>query len=375
MDSSKLGTIETIAILSIIMANKIILNLPQIIISSTGSSAWLNTIYIIFLALIFVLIVTKLLQSFNRKDILDISQYLGGKALQYIIGIIHILIFMAIITMILKNFTTTLKTIYFQHSPIIFVMLFFLVTASISNKFGIKPIAKVTLYIFPLACIGLIILLLSPASDFQIQRLLPIFGYGLDKTFIQGTMNIFALSGLGYIFLLPTLMNENTNLRKIALFSLGISGFFLLLSTFCLLLVFSFIINTNESMLLYVLTMFMRHGNLIHGINTLFVLVWILSIIAYISITFSFILFILKKIFNLKETDSSNYSICVIILGIAVILQNFTNLDKSFENIMRYIILIFVFIADPLVLIVANIKQKLSSSNSKRPILNRKECL
>lgn len=368
MDSPKLGTIETIAILSLIMANKIILNLPKVIISSTGSSAWLNTIYIIFLALIFVLIITKLLSFFNGKDILDTSKYIGGKPFQYIIGIIHILIFMGIITLILKDFTSTLKTIYFQHSPIIFVMLFFLVAASISNKFGIKPIAKVTLYICPLAFIGLIILLFSPASDFQIQRLLPIFGYGLDKTFIQGTMNIFALSGLGYIFFLPTLMDKNTNLRKIALFSLGISGFFLLLSTFCLLLVFSFIIDTNESMLLYVLTMFMRHGNLIHGINTLFVLVWILSIIAYISTTFSFILFILKKIVNLKETDSSNYCICTIILGIAVLLQNFTNFGKSFENIVQYIVLIFVFIADPLILFIANIKQRLSSSQSKQSI-------
>lgn len=368
MDLPKLGTIETVAILSLIMANKIILNLPKIIISSTGSSAWLNTIYIVLLAFIFVLIVTKLLRTFNGKDILDISKYFGGKPLQYIVGIVHILIFMAIITLILKSFSTTLKTIYFHRSPIIFVMLFFLVAASISNKYGIKPIAKVTLYIFPLAFIGLIILLFSPASDFQIQRLLPVFGYGLNKTFIQGTTNIFALSGLGYIFFLPTLMDKNTNLRKIALISLCISGFFLFLSTFCLLLVFSFIIDANESMLLYVLTMFMRHGNLIHGINTLFVLVWILSIIAYISTTLSFILFILRKILNLKETTSSNYSICTIILGLAVLLQSFTSLGKSFESAMQYIVLIFVFIADPLILFIANIKQKLSSSHSKQSI-------
>ena len=112
----------------------------------------------------------------------------------------------------------------------------------------------------------------------------------------------------------------------------------------------------------------MRHGNLIHGINTLFVLVWILSIIAYISTTFSFILFILKKIVNLKETDSSNYCICTIILGIAVLLQNFTSFGKSFENIMQYVVLIFVFIADPLILFIANIKQRLLSSQSKQSV-------
>ena len=50
---------------------------------------------------------------------------------------------------------------------------------------------------------GLIILLLAPIKDFEVQRVFPVLGYGLDKTFISGTSNLFALSGLGYIFLLP----------------------------------------------------------------------------------------------------------------------------------------------------------------------------
>ena len=90
MNISKIQNMEAIAMLTIVMANKIILNLPKTIIASTGSSAWINAIYIIAIAFIFVFLVTKLLKKFPDKDILDISEYLGGKKLKIVISIFYI---------------------------------------------------------------------------------------------------------------------------------------------------------------------------------------------------------------------------------------------------------------------------------------------
>ena len=50
--SQKIGTIEAIALIVIIIINQIILNLPNTIITSTGSSSWLNVIYITIIAII-----------------------------------------------------------------------------------------------------------------------------------------------------------------------------------------------------------------------------------------------------------------------------------------------------------------------------------
>ena len=44
--SQKIGTIEAIALIVTIIINQIILNLPDVIISTTGSSSWINVIYI-----------------------------------------------------------------------------------------------------------------------------------------------------------------------------------------------------------------------------------------------------------------------------------------------------------------------------------------
>lgn len=50
----KIGTVEAIALIVTIIINQIILNLPDVIISTTGSSSWINVIYISIIAIIFV---------------------------------------------------------------------------------------------------------------------------------------------------------------------------------------------------------------------------------------------------------------------------------------------------------------------------------
>ena len=78
LGNSKLNNVEAIGLLLIIMANKIILNLPEMIISSTGSAAWINVTYIVILAFLFIIISSKLMNYFPGKDIIDISGTNGG---------------------------------------------------------------------------------------------------------------------------------------------------------------------------------------------------------------------------------------------------------------------------------------------------------
>ncbi len=365
MHVSKLTCIEGIAILLVIMANKIILNLPGIIITSTGSSAWINVLYIIAITFAFIFICIKLMKSFQGLDIIDISEYVGGSFLKAFVGILQILFISIIINIVVRNFSGTLKTIYFKQSPAIYIVLLLIISASIANIFGLKTISKVCLYVVPLAFLGLIVLLFVPAKNFEIQRLLPIFGFGINETFIKGISNLFAISGIGYVFLLPSLLQKHSDLKKVTFISLAISGLFLFLSIVCMLLVFSFFVDSNENMTLYLLTMVVYHGNLIHGINALFLIIWIISIICYISIALFFILFIVKKIGRLTDTKSMNYSFCSIFIALSLIMQNNSNFYFFIGDALKSSVLIFIFIFNPVLLIIANIKKKLKSLNTQ----------
>ena len=181
----------------------------------------------------------------------------------------------------------------------------------------------------------------------------------LKRHSFHGLSNLFALSGLGYVFLLPPLLNNSSNLNKISKIALCISSFFLVLGIICIQLVFSLYMYANENMTLYLLTMVVHHGNLIHGINILFMIIWILSILSYISTTFFFILYIAKKMLKIENVNPFNYAFALLFLGTSVAFQNYPQVFSSIKSIMQNSILLFVFLLEPLLLLTANIKKSI----------------
>ena len=89
-DNTKLGNFEAIALTLIIIINHIILNFSKTIISNTGSASALNILFVGILLLLFVELLLFLFKHFPKLDILDISEYLGGKTLKIITGILFI---------------------------------------------------------------------------------------------------------------------------------------------------------------------------------------------------------------------------------------------------------------------------------------------
>ena len=71
MKVDKINTIEAIFLVIIVMLTHIILNLPNAILSSTGSAAILNVIYCFGITIIFFLIVNKLFSLFKLNHHLN----------------------------------------------------------------------------------------------------------------------------------------------------------------------------------------------------------------------------------------------------------------------------------------------------------------
>ena len=121
----KIGKFEAIALLVMVSMNQIFLNSSNIIIVGTGTSGWINVIIISIIALLFCLLICKLFKPFPTKDIVDISEYLGNKILKTIVGTLYILFFIFISAIILRYLTNSLKLIYFEKSPIVFLLILF----------------------------------------------------------------------------------------------------------------------------------------------------------------------------------------------------------------------------------------------------------
>ena len=141
----KLNNAQSIGLILIVIINQIILNLASYLISETSSSSWLNIIYITVLLVFFILLICKLFKPFSSCDLLDVSEFLGGNVLKVIIGILYILFFIFFCAISLRHISTSLKLIYFEDTPLVYIMLFFIIPATICSMLRYKKYFKAKL--------------------------------------------------------------------------------------------------------------------------------------------------------------------------------------------------------------------------------------
>lgn len=135
MENSKISKVEAIFLILIVMVNRIILNLPFSIIEVTKTGSPITLIYIGAIGLIIVIIMNKLFEKFPSSDILDVSEYLGGKVFSIFIALIAISFLFLSLYITLAEFSNLLEIIYFKRSPKIFILIFFIL-ARINCKFN-----------------------------------------------------------------------------------------------------------------------------------------------------------------------------------------------------------------------------------------------
>lgn len=368
MNYSKIGSVEAIALIVVVILNHIVLNLPKNLINSCGSSTPLNVVFVSILLFAFLYIVIKLFNNFKGNDILDVSEFLGGKILKTIIGILFAVYFIIICGTQLRNFCEILKVVYFPRISIYFLVLVFLVVAIIANKFGSYSIIKCNLIVVPLVMINLVIAFFCVSTRFVPQRIFPAFGYGIDKTFFSGISNIFAFTGISYIYLIQPMLKDTNNFKKISFVAMIISALYVLFSVITLIFSFADVLTINEISPIYLLVRGANWGRFIQRPDAIFFLGWILCLMSYLSITIMFITRIFKKIGNLTSRSSLAYAVGSLIFIMALLPSGIVQIRFIENYVFKYYTIILVFIISFVILLLAYFKSKKSNNT-----LNTKE--
>lgn len=358
MTLEKIGKLEAISLILIVTINEIVLNVPNIIILSSSTSSILNMIYVSILAIVFTFIICKLFKPFGSKDILDISEYLGGKFLKILVGILFILFFLIITGLSARYLSNNLKIIYFNNSPLVYLLLFFLVPAILLNKLSLKAISGVNLVFIFVVIISLLFLLISSSSNFDLHRIFPILGKGFYQTFIIGSTNIFAFSGLAYLYFMPSLLKDSKDFKKVSIISIILSAICLIFSIISILLTFPAAIRTDESLSIYLLTRMLKFGNFLERLDAIFIFAWFVSLLSFLSLNFFYILGIFKKITNIENIKALPSSLAFIVLAVSLTIKNYADIKFGGHYIYKYSLLFLVFVVGFMILVLANLKYK-----------------
>ena len=352
----KIGKLEAILLIMIVMMNKILFNIPKEIIKQSKTGAPINIIFITICAIIIVFFICKLLKKFPNEDIIDIAEYLGKKKLQIPIGLLFMILFSITIVTVIYKFTNLLKMLYFSSTPALLLFIAFFVCIGFANKIGFRGIVKANALICIILLASILIILYGTFEDYSPNRLYPILGKNIYITFIQGTQNIFAFGGLLYLFFIKPLLKNKDDFKKVAIISILLSSFFLLSTATTLIMLFPFITESEELMSMYLLTRSIVFGEFFQRIDAVFIFLWLIASFSYLSISSMFLSNIFKKLSNCKESNSIQYSLLGILLGIILIFhnQNFFYLLET--KIYKYFVLTLLGIS-LFIVILANLKR------------------
>ena len=289
---------------------------------------------------------------------MDISEYLGGKTFNKIVGLFFIAYFIISSSILLREFCEAIKILYYPMTNIFFVILFFIIAIAITNKLELSATLKTNFIIVPLVLISGVFLFIANIKNFNYATIYPILGEGFIDTFVLGIGNIYSFSSITALYFIPPLLKKAKDLKKISIVSVVVYITYLILTVCTLAFMFSYFMVEDSSLSLYAAARYIQIGTFFVRLESIFLLIWIILFACYLSIACKFSMLVFKKITNIKEFKVLAYPIAILVLAISLIPSTYASVKQYESNIYPCVSIAFNYIFCILVLIFANLKRR-----------------
>lgn len=363
MENSKLENIEAIAFLSLISINSMILSTSQELIRSCSSASLITASIISILAIVIVVIFCSLSKNFSGKSILDISDFLGGKTLKFIIGLVFMAYFIFRASLFLKTICDCLQIIYYPMTNFIFIALLFCIATGIVLYLRNNSLFKFSVLILPIILASVSLIFIGNGKNFNFENIFPILGNGIKSTFFSGLSNIYAFYGIAYLLFIPNKLKHPEKMQKIALIAIILSAFFLLISSANMLFLFGEKFNDSEFFPLYISVRSIEFGTFFERLDSMFLLLCILGFIPVLSLNAYIVIDIFKNITNISNEKPIIFAYLLTILGIMMCYKLNSTILFLETTISKILLFIFGIIIPFVILVSANIKKKILGGN------------
>ena len=359
----KLGNFEVINSLMMMSIADIVRTSAGILIKDVNSASLLNSILISIIGIFITFIMCKLSKNFIGKDLLSISEYLGGKVLKTFLGFGFVCYFILILALFLRQTADAMQIIYYPLTHIIFIIALLSIASGIIASFGNNSIFKATSLIVPFIYTAIFLIFIGNTKNFIFDNMFPILGDGIVPSFIKGLTNIFTFSGLSYLFFFPPKLKKPEEITKIGLIFSILNGIYIIFCVSDILFLFTDAVNHSQLPPLYISVRYIEFGTFFQRMDAAFVFLCVLGLISALNINLYFILDILKNITNLSDSKPLIFPCLLTSFGIALGLKQDSTLNFLENQLSKGLFIIFTFVLPLIILIGAIIKKKLKNIN------------
>ena len=328
----------------------------------TDLSSILNTLYISILAIIITFIICKLYKKFIGLSILDISEYLGGKPLKIIVGMLFVLYFLFTIVIILCRLVNCLRIIYYPMTNLNYIILLIAIADGILCNLKNNAYAKASYIVFPLSVIATIAVFAGNLKNMDFQNVFPVFGKSFDNTFISGIANLFTFGGISYLYFLPSKLKNPGKFSQISLISIALSGLLIIIVVATISLMFNPILVSGPLFPLYTSVRYIEFGTFFQRLDSAFLLIKLISFFSFLGVFSNLVLDITHELTEIADSKPLIYPYVLMTWGVCILIDTYVDLEFFENEIFKFLFFGIVIGTGLIILLSANIKKILNKN-------------
>lgn len=349
--------------------NVVVLIASQVIVEECSSASLINSIFVSILAIIITSIICVLLKKFDGMDILDISEFLGGKPLKIVVGLIFFVYFLFTAIILLCKLVDCLQIVYYVSTSPIYIFLLFIIATGIICSFKNNAVAKANLIFLPIAVISIVLIFIGNFKSFDFYNVFPILGNGANSVFLSGMSNLFAFSGISLIYFLPSKLKDPSKLTKISIFAIILSAIVLIISVAIVLLMFNNKLVSSQLFPIYLSVRYIEFGNFFQRLDSAFLLFMIIAFVGYLGIATNLCLNIFKNLTSISDHKPLLAPFLLLLFGLALFVRSTFSLKNVQNLVFKILFFAIVIFTGLIILLLATIKRKSKNKKAERRYL------
>lgn len=329
----------------------------QIIASECLSSSLINTGFISLIAMGLTLIICMLYKKFIGISFLDITEFVGGKFLKFIVGTIFLFYFVFTLAIVLCKAVNCLQIVYYPMTHPNYTVLLFVITTAIACNLKNNGFLRATFIIVPIVIIAIFFIFSGNLKNFNYENIFPIMGNGVKATFFEGITNLFTFGGIAYILFLPQNLKRPDKFMSVSLISTAISSVLLTFVTATIILMFNKNVTSGQLFPLYIAVRYIEFGTFFQRLDSAFLLIMNIAICSFLGIYSNLCLGIIKEITNISDINPLSFSFVLLLYASTILIDSKFELEFM-QNTFFKILFFSVISLGLIILILANFKKE-----------------
>jgi len=208
-----------------------LLGVAAITTSFARHDAWISSILATVLSIPVAWLVVKLSSLFPGKTFIEYQEEILGKYLGKITGLIYVVFFIHICSVMIREFGDFIMAAFFEDTPILVFHIIVVAMGAYTVRHGLEVLARVNQIFLPFIILSVVIIIFLTIPELDFKRLLPVLDTS-PVNIIKGSITPLAWHSeiLALAMIIPFLTKPDES-GKIAYKSLAMVGFIFLIVT------------------------------------------------------------------------------------------------------------------------------------------------